>query len=44
MDKYKDLSEEERKSKLEEHYHEALLLLGEDPKREGLIKTPYPYG
>lgn len=41
MDKYKDLSEEERKSKLEEHYHEALLLLGEDPKREGLIKTPY---
>ncbi len=27
--------------KLEYHYHEILKLIGEDPKREGLQKTPY---
>ena len=25
---------------LAEHYHEVLSLLGEDPEREGLLKTP----
>ena len=25
---------------LAEHYHEVLALLGEDPEREGLLKTP----
>ncbi len=27
-------------SKLEAHYYEILKLLGEDPTREGLVKTP----
>ncbi len=38
--KYQDLSTEERELALREHYREALLLLGEDPEREGLAKTP----
>ena len=25
---------------LKEHYHHILTLLGEDPEREGLLKTP----
>ena len=25
---------------LKEHYHRILTLLGEDPEREGLLKTP----
>lgn len=31
---------EEKISKLMGHYKEILSLLGEDPEREGLIKTP----
>ena len=32
--------DEERIEKLAYHYREILALLGEDPEREGLIKTP----
>ena len=28
---------------LKEHYHRILTLLGEDPEREGLLKTPDPH-
>lgn len=31
----------ERLEKLEYHYREILNLIGEDPKREGLMKTPF---
>ncbi len=31
---------EEKIAKLAEHYREILTLLGEDPEREGLLKTP----
>lgn len=34
------MTEEEREAKLAEHYHAILSLLGEDPEREGLLKTP----
>ena len=39
---YKKIEEYEEKvtSKLIENYRESLSLLGEDPKREGLVKTP----
>ncbi len=30
-----------RTEKLSYHYKEILKLLGEDPEREGLVKTPY---
>ena len=30
----------EKIEQLKYHYHEVLRLLGEDPEREGLIKTP----
>ncbi|MDO4707724.1 MAG: GTP cyclohydrolase I FolE [Porphyromonadaceae bacterium] len=33
-------SKEQRQALLQEHYGEILSLLGEDPAREGLIKTP----
>ncbi|GAP80591.1 GTP cyclohydrolase I FolE [Porphyromonas gingivalis] len=32
--------EEEACSRLQQHYAQVLSLLGEDPKREGLLKTP----
>lgn len=35
-----DCYDTETVDKLAEHYHEVLQLLGEDPKREGLLKTP----
>ena len=34
----------ERIEKLAYHYREILSLLGEDPQREGLIKTPEQIG
>lgn len=40
MNKYIDLSKEEKEIKLGEHYQEVLQLLGEDLQREGLLKTP----
>ena len=33
--------DEERLAKLQEHYTAILELLGEDPQREGLLKTPF---
>ena len=33
--------DEERLAKLQEHYKAILELLGEDPNREGLLKTPF---
>lgn len=38
--KREDIYNEERIQKLMGHYREILRLLGEDPDREGLIKTP----
>ncbi len=38
--KREELYDAERIEKLAYHYREILSLLGEDPKREGLIKTP----
>ena len=35
------LSEEERIERIAEHYKEIIKLLGEDPEREGLVKTPH---
>lgn len=35
-----DLYTPEITKKLEEHYREVLKLLGEDPQREGLLRTP----
>jgi GTP cyclohydrolase IA len=42
MDGYEklDLYNSETIAKLSEHYHEVIKLLGEDPSREGLLKTP----
>ena len=34
------MTEQERLDQLAHHYHEILSLLGEDPQREGLLKTP----
>ncbi len=34
------MNKEERQKALMEHYHAVLSLLGEDPEREGLLKTP----
>ena len=31
----------EKLAKLQEHYKAIIELLGEDPEREGLLKTPY---
>ena len=36
-----DVFAPEKLKKLEHHYHEILKLIGEDPEREGLQKTPY---
>ena len=36
----KKLTPEERAQKIAEHYREIIKLLGEDPEREGLLKTP----
>lgn len=33
-------SVEDRQSLLQQHYEQILSLIGEDPKREGLVKTP----
>ena len=35
-----DLYHEEKTKTLAAHYHEVLRLVGEDPEREGLLKTP----
>lgn len=35
-----DNSEEKRVEAIASHYREILLLIGEDPEREGLVKTP----
>ena len=40
MDK-RELSDEERIDLIAEHYKEIIKLLGEDPEREGLVKTPH---
>jgi len=42
MDGYEklDLYNTEIINKLAEHYHEIIKLIGEDPTREGLVKTP----
>ncbi|MBD5283054.1 MAG: GTP cyclohydrolase I FolE [Bacteroides sp.] len=34
------MTDQERAEKIAEHYREILLLIGEDPEREGLVKTP----
>ena len=34
------MTEQERLDQLTHHYHEILRLFGEDPQREGLLKTP----
>lgn len=34
------LTEEERIDRIAKHYREIIKLLGEDPEREGLVKTP----
>lgn len=34
------MTDQERAEKIAAHYREILLLLGEDPEREGLLKTP----
>lgn len=38
--KKKELFTQEATQKLSEHYREVLKLIGEDPEREGLLKTP----
>ena len=38
--KREDIYNQEKIEQLMVHYHEILRLLGEDPEREGLIKTP----
>lgn len=35
-----ELSQQQREEELEKHYHRILSLLGENPEREGLLKTP----
>lgn len=35
-----EIEKEEACSRLQQHYAQVLSLLGEDPKREGLLKTP----
>ncbi|MCC7442964.1 MAG: GTP cyclohydrolase I FolE [Bdellovibrionales bacterium] len=34
---------DEKRRKIESNLHATLTLLGEDPKREGLVRTPYRY-
>ena len=34
------MTDQERAEKIAEHYRAILLLIGEDPEREGLVKTP----
>ena len=38
--KRQDIYDEKRVAELAEHYHAILQLLGEDPSREGLLKSP----
>ena len=35
-----ELSQQQREEELEKHCHRILSLLGENPEREGLLKTP----
>ena len=40
MDKYSDLTAEERVERIAGHISEIISLIGEDTEREGLVKTP----
>lgn len=40
MDAYQHLNDTERAEQIAQHYTEILKLIGEDPQREGLVKTP----